>query len=174
MLKNNRGVEGADYGYSIQEHKQEVIMDNHFIQSVFIRKNTPDLRKKLEELGYKSLNSGNTTLDAHNFDGHGNHKHIDEGNAIITSKGDYYGVIYIIDDVTRKGRIDCGTNEYLFLALAALRDDCDYMQWFTDGENRWFKCRSEHRDPMLSINAFDIGYRKATAEELIKYFEEKR
>ena len=26
--------------------------------------------------------------------------------------------------------IDCGTNEILFLSLAALRDDSDYMQWF--------------------------------------------
>lgn len=146
-------------------------MNNHFIQSVFIRKNTADLRKKLEELGYKNLNSGNTTLDAHNFDGRGNHKHIDEGNAIITSKGDYYGVIYCIDDVAKKGRIDCGVNEGLFLALAALREDCDYMQWFTNGEGRWFKCDDEHMDPMSNINAFGIGYHKAKVEELIKRFK---
>ena len=28
------------------------------------------------------------------------------------------------------GRIDCGTNEELFLALAALRDDTNKFQWF--------------------------------------------
>ncbi len=28
------------------------------------------------------------------------------------------------------GSVDCGTNEELFLAIAALRDDSNYMQWF--------------------------------------------
>lgn len=36
-----------------------------FTTSCFIRKNTEELRKKLEELGYNLLNSGDTTLDAH-------------------------------------------------------------------------------------------------------------
>ena len=49
-----------------------------FLQTAFIRKNTPELRKKLEELGYEILNSGNTTLDAHNYDGNGSHKSIEE------------------------------------------------------------------------------------------------
>lgn len=35
-----------------------------FITPCFIRKNTPELRKKLEELRYKLLNSGDKTLDA--------------------------------------------------------------------------------------------------------------
>lgn len=96
-----------------------------FTTPCFIRKNTPELRKKLEELGYEILNSGNTTLDAHNYDGNGSHKSIEEGRAIITSYGNLYGVIYDIDTVTKKGRIDCGTNEELFLAIAALRDDTD-------------------------------------------------
>ena len=33
-----------------------------FTTPCFIRKNTPELRKKLEELGYEILNSGDTTL----------------------------------------------------------------------------------------------------------------
>ncbi len=101
-----------------------------FTTPCFIRKNTPELRKKLEELGYEILNSGNTTLDEHNYDGKGSHKSIEEGKAIITSYGNLYGVIYNVDTVTKKGRIDCGTNEELFLAIAALRDDSNYMQWF--------------------------------------------
>lgn len=101
-----------------------------FTTPCFIRKNTPELRKKLEELGYEILNSGNTTLDAHNYDGNGSHKSIEEGRAIITSYGNLYGVIYDIDTVTKKGRIDCGTNEELFLAIAALRDDKDEHQLF--------------------------------------------
>lgn len=142
-------------------------MDNHFIQQAFIIKNTADLRKKLEELGYKNLNSGNTTLDAHNFDGRGNHKHIDEGGAIVTSGGGYYGVVYIIDDVTRKERIDCGTNEDLFLALAALRDDIDKDQWITDGTGYFFKWK-----PGIYFN-IGSNYHKATVEELIEHFKEE-
>ena len=110
-----------------------------FTTPCFIRKNTPELRKKLEELGYEILNSGNTTLDAHNYDGNGSHKSIEEGRAIITSYGNLYGVIYDIDTVTKKGRIDCGANEPLFLAIAALRDDTDKNQWFTDGD-KWIQC----------------------------------
>lgn len=33
-----------------------------FTTPCFIRKNTQELRKKLEELGYEILNSGNTTF----------------------------------------------------------------------------------------------------------------
>lgn len=58
-----------------------------FTTPCFIRKNAPELRKKLEELRYKLLNSGDTTLDAHNYDGKGSHKSIEEGRAIITSYG---------------------------------------------------------------------------------------
>lgn len=100
-----------------------------FTTPCFIRKNTQELRRGLEELGYNILNSGNTTLDEHNYDGKGSHKSIEEGKAIITSYGNLYGVIYNVDTVTKKGRIDCGMNEELFLAIAALRDDSNYMQW---------------------------------------------
>ncbi len=100
---------------------------------MFYTQNTQELRRGLEELGYEILNFGNTTLDAHNYDGNGSHKSIEEGRAIITFYGNLYGVIYDIDTVTKKGRIDCGTNEELFLAIAALRDDTDKYQWFTDG-----------------------------------------
>lgn len=144
-----------------------MIMDNHFIQPVLIQKNTADLREKLKKLGYKNLNSGNTTLNAHNFDRHGNHKSIGEGGAIITSEGDYYGVIYIIDEVTREGRIDCGTNEDLFLALAALRDDTNNGQWFTDGFGYFFRWKPADN----FTNKY--GYHKATVEELIKHFKEE-
>ena len=37
-----------------------------FTTPCFIRKNTQELRRGLEELGYNILNSGNTTLDEHN------------------------------------------------------------------------------------------------------------
>lgn len=146
-----------------------------FTTPCFIRKNTPELRKKLEELGYEILNSGNTTLDAHNYDGNGSHKSIEEGRAIITSYGNLYGVIYDIDTVTKKGRIDCGTNEELFLAIAALRDDTDKNQWFTDGD-KWILCPEIKFSTYWVYNDIDVNIdtvHKATVDELIEYFKGK-
>lgn len=143
-----------------------------FTTSCFIRKNTEELRKKLEELGYNLLNSGDTTLDAHNYDGKGSHKNIEEGRAIITSYGNLYGVIYNVDAVTKKGRSDCGTNEELFLAIVALRDDTDKNQWFTDGY-LWFKCGDEMCDETIEyyLNKYGRKFHKATVEELINHFK---
>ena len=146
-----------------------------FTTPCFIRKNTQELRKKLEELGYEILNSGNTTLDAHNYDGNGSHKSIEEGKAIITSYGNLYGVIYNVDTVTKKGRIDCGTNEELFLAIAALRDDTDKNQWFTDGD-KWILCPEIKFSTYWVYNDVDVNLdviHKATVDELIEHFKTK-
>ena len=146
-----------------------------FTTQCFIRKNTPELRKKLEELEYEILNSGNTTLDAHNYDGNGSHKSIEEGRAIITSYGNLYGVIYDIDTVTKKGRIDCGTNEELFLAIATLRDDTDKYQWFTDGD-KWILCPKTKFSTYWVYYHIDVNtdtVHKATVNELIEHFKTK-
>lgn len=147
-----------------------------FTTPCFIRKNTPELRIGLEELGYNILNFGNTTLDAHNYDGKGSHKSIEEGKAIITSYGNLYGVIYNVDTVTKKGRIDCGTNEELFLAIAALRDDTDKYQWFTDGD-KWILCPKTKFSTYLVYYHIDVNtdtIHKATVDELIEHFKTKK
>lgn len=143
-----------------------------FTTPCFIRKNTPELRKKLEELGYEILNSGNTTLDAHNYDGNGSHKSIEEGRVIITSYGNLYGVIYDIDTVTKKGRIDCGANEELFLGIAALRDDTSANQYWVFDQDF---------PPHYQKGDFTMGYfhrcscycHVATVNELIELFSQK-
>lgn len=101
-----------------------------FTKSCFIRKNSSQLRKKLRELGYEPFRERE-----------------DEELCIATFA---YGSKYIIiseddfDDTDQSrtwncnGRIDCGTNEELFLAIAALRDDSDKNQWFvTEEEMHW-------------------------------------
>lgn len=146
-----------------------------FTTPCFIRKNTPELRRELEELGYEMLNFGNTTLDGYNYDGNGSHKSIEEGRAIITSYENLYGVIYDIDTVTKKGRIDCGTNEELFLAIAALRDDTDKNQWLTDG-NKWILCPAIKFSSYWVYNDIDVNIdtvHKATVNELIEHFKTK-
>lgn len=79
-----------------------------------------------------------------------------------------------------KKRIDCGTNEELFLALAALQDDTDENQWFVyPPTNYWFKCdkinienfRNEPSIKMSCQGAWLYGNHKATVEELINHFK---
>lgn len=72
------------------------------------------------------------------------------------------------------GYIHCGTNEALFLAIAALRDDTDKNQWFTDG-NLWFKCGDEMCDETIKyyLNRYNREIHKASVEELIEHFKGK-
>ena len=129
-----------------------------FIQPCFIRKNTPEIRKKLKELGYKFSGADHIELDC-----------------IVTfSHHDIFSVFAayrfnIYDDNFRtiwKGYIDCGTNEELFLALSALRDDTDRNQWFTDGGKVWEKSNDE-----LPSHYMQLEGHKATVEEIIDHFK---
>lgn len=142
-----------------------------FITACFIRKNTPELRKKLEELGYKK---------------YGNPFQItDDSKLITTIDGEYVPYNVPLDD----SFIDCGTNEELFLAIAALRDDTDENQWFVAdsplsvsyddavGNDHYFT------EPKGSVFFWNINwmhatiisgnYHKATVEELIEHFKDK-
>lgn len=71
--------------------------------------------------------------------------------------------------------VNCHSNEDLFLAIAALRNDSDYMQWFisegaVDGSGNpvewWVQCTS---DKFTSTDT-NIKWRKANVDELIKHF----
>ena len=153
-----------------------------FTQPCIIRKNTEELREKLKDLGLCLMNSGNTTLDGHNYDGKGNHRSIEEGTAIITYLSPDYGVIYDVDSVALKNRFDCGTNEDLFLAMAALRDDTDKNQWFVyddkddnpdERQILWFICEKDDiRHDMWHDQAY-LDCHKATVQELIQHFKDK-
>lgn len=133
-----------------------------FTTAAFIRRNTPELRKKLEELGYKK---------------YGNPFQItDDSKLITTIDGEYVPYNVPLDD----SFIDCGTNENLFLAIAALRDDTDDSQWFVyPPENSWFICVDDdinyaRENIRESVQAawFHCSH-KATVEELIEHFKEK-
>lgn len=87
------------------------------------------------------------------------------------------------------GSIDCGTNESLFLAISALRDDTNKNQWFVAdsplsvsyddivGNDHYFT------ESKGSVFFWDINwmhatiisgyYHKATVEELIEHFKGK-
>lgn len=138
-----------------------------FTQPCFIRKNTPELRKKLEELGYKFSGADHIELDCIVTFPHHN---------IFSVFAVYHFNIY--DDSFKKvwkGYIDCGTNEELFLALAALRDDTDKNQWIIDEANECFGLEDSmmicDRDDM-NDRAVYTHYRKATVEEIVEHFKE--
>lgn len=152
-----------------------------FTTPCFIRKNTEELRKKLEDLGY-NLAYGRC-IDC---------------SCLATSAfhGQYMSIAEEIYDSTNPhityncaNRKDCGTNEELFLAIAALRDDSNYMQWFiTDsplsvsyddsiGNDHYF---TEPKGSMFfwdenwnHATIISGSYHKATVEELINHFDNK-
>ena len=120
-----------------------------FTQKCFIRKNTPELVKRLEELGYKA------SFSARN--GYGEYLYAFNG---IVVGGEYNAY----DE--RSGFIDCKESEELFLAISALRDDTDNMQWFTDGNGYWQQCIGSFKFPSLAKEKLH----KATVQELIEHF----
>lgn len=123
-----------------------------FTTPCFIRKNTEALRKKLEEIGYKMLSS------------------IEYDN--LECSDNWVNDIKSLNDCNG---IDCGTNEELFLAIAALRDDTDKNQWFTDG-NKWILCPEIKFSTYWVYNDVDVNLdviHKATVNELIEHFKIK-
>lgn len=135
-----------------------------FTTAAFIRKNTPELRNKLGELGYY--------LHPECIDD-------DRGNYLFVNREYYLNrPLGYLEEFSRS--IDCGTNEELFLAIAALRDDTNYMQWFV--------CTSDYKEfdgKEWKVGDFDLNtcpddfdnilphWRKATVNELIEHFKEK-
>lgn len=125
-----------------------------FTTPCFIHKNTPILQERLKNLGYLSLDNDNDKRDGLVADRNGFMYSIFEKNVL--------GSTY-----------NCGINEELFLAIAALRDDTDDSQWFTDGED-WFLCQylkvGMHYQDKPEI-LFD-KWHKASVDELIEHFKQ--
>lgn len=122
-----------------------------FTTPCFIRKNTQELRRGLEELGYKMLSP------------------IEYDN--LECSDNWVNDIKSLNDCNG---FDCGTNEELFLAIAALRDDTDKYQWFTDGD-LWFKCGDEVCNENIEyyLNKYGRKIHKASVDELIEHFKTK-
>ena len=80
------------------------------------------------------------------------------------------------DAMLGRGLIDCGTDIELFKALAAMNDENDREQWFTDTADGFSKCsvdrwldewQPEYHD-RYSI------WRKATVEEIVEHFKNRQ
>lgn len=126
-----------------------------FTQSCFIRKNSPELREKLKKLGY------------YVYDSDMNKDSPAEWCTVIESEAGYAG-IWNKEPANKEKFLDCGENEELFLAIAALRDDNDFMQYFKAAEVDWLLlCRVKYIEDCTTFHEL---YRKLTPEELIEYF----
>jgi hypothetical protein len=143
-----------------------------FTTPCFIRKSTQELRRGLEELGY-SKDYPEWTVDcsiiwAYQYPIKG----FDTPNYVIA---DSFDIPFDKHSALCGKFIDCGTNEELFLAIAALRDDTDKYQWFTDGD-KWILCPKIKFSTYWVYNDVDVNLdviHKATVNELIEHFKTK-
>lgn len=133
-----------------------------FTTSCFIRKNTEELRKKLEDIGYKNACSSN---------------HHD----IIYTDAEHgvYFTTFASNITDDEVSYDCKYNRTLFLAIAALRDDTDNNQWFVmDVEIyvdltkcTWFQATDRDGGKHVGTQIEALYCHKATVEELINHFK---
>lgn len=144
-----------------------------FTNSCIILKNTKHLRDKLEEFGYK------IPLCYSYYEG--------RKRGLLCRPNLAIGVPEDCDDFNldeylknNPHIIDCGTNEDLFLALAALMVDEDYMQFFTDGKDFILCDRQNWIDmyyTLCSGGKYTMDeldkFHKATVQELIQHFKNK-
>lgn len=135
-----------------------------FTTQCFIRKSTYKLMDKLNGLGYRLFGC-----------------ELNEDLCIFTKpECGLYSVEFFsnISHPKESNSIDCGTNEEFFLAIAALRDDTDQFQLFTNGNGDWGRWIDDTNHGGLSGMEFygfpnDLNvnnYHKATVQELIQYF----
>ena len=154
-----------------------------FTQCCYIRKNTPELRKKLKEInGYHEMSETFKLTFSFRYS---------YGECIVHCKsGETTEPLGMLPPSDNPDYIDCGINEGLFLALAALRDDTDMNQWFvldTDvsmaSENfkpkgtfircnrkSWFRDQNKDGKPDL-LSSQNIPAHKASVQELMKHFK---
>lgn len=140
-------------------------MTQKFTTPCFIRKSTVKLRKKLEELGYRLWGA-----------------YLNEDLCIFTEPiNGLYRIEFFsnIPHPEETDAIDCETNEHLFLALAALREDTNKGQWFVmDAEvyadipkGTWFKATDRNGDRHIGTQIDPLHCHKATVEEIINHFK---
>ena len=152
-----------------------------FTTRCFIRKNSKELQEKLDDIGYdicRCVNFENAewlnTLPI---------------NGTVHGKGYFDEEMEFHDWTVEKELnrfvignpkyVDCGENEELFLAIAALRDDSDIHQWFImDIEaylnihvGDWFIATDRIGGKHVGTQIEPLYCHKATVEELINHFK---
>lgn len=135
-----------------------------FTQSIFIRKNTPELRKKLEKLGYNRYPLWMADWS-------------DDDSRYIYLVTDVLYYTYPQEPTKPKNGeyINCGENEELFLALAALRDDTDKNQYWICDKVSVTIGKTYYPGDYIYYQYDEFfdkqNWHKATVEEIIEHFK---
>ena len=135
-----------------------------FTTKCFIRKSTKDLTDKLHRIGNRCgrgfwHSEINTLLLC--------------GNTQYRCLEDEWGNS---ESIISRGYIDCGVNEDLFLAIAALRDDSDVYQYFVNEKGVFVFCNQSELKHVIDNSEDWCDYsvsefHKATVAELIEHFK---
>lgn len=128
-----------------------------FTQSAFVRVEDPEQRKELcgwlESNGYRPSRAL---------------KMIEYVSCVFVDNGK----VSVSENTTylkrRLHAIDCGTHTAMFRALAALRDDSDYRQWFITPGGCWRMCSCGSWSDDRRLSAV---WRKATPAEIVEHFK---
>ncbi len=138
-----------------------------FTSKCFIRVNKPYIIDRLIDLGYVKALFDEEYAES-------------EAYGLIVDQGDIAPLVHGIQEMELMftyGFIDCDENVGLFLALAALRDDSDYMQWFINDYGYCNICCDKNVEDYKSgygkqmYRIIDETYHKMSAEELIEHAE---
>lgn len=166
----------------------------NFLTPAFVRVNDPEKRKELTEwlkgIGYYicscCLFEGWNTLHCRGIDRleiayevHGICDYDEETRYSIDQ-------FKAEEGAKEHPAVDCGENVELFKALAAMNNENDREQWFTNGED-WALSMYDDFDGCMTTAAEceagnvgcytyceEYGFRKATAEEIVEYFKTKK
>lgn len=150
--------------------KKEGGFDTMFTQPCFINKNTKELKYALKDLGYKDDTNIWCTKSRKTYA-----YHYPFSSAIFLN-ADSLDIPFAKGSSLRGKFIDCGDNEDLFLAIAAMNDENDYMQWFVcDDGVSMFRIDQKRFSADKFVHEYmtgwdTTGYRKATVKELIEEF----
>lgn len=123
--------------------------------------NTPEMREWIESLGYRNFYNkydGDTICTV--FDRSYDCRNYKIGQTLFSV------YLKMIEP------IDCRSNPQLFKAITAIREENDYIQWFTDGYS-WELCKIESADIQLWIEYYRTFPHKATISELQEHFKLK-
>lgn len=167
-------------------------MTPQFTTPCFIRKSTPELRKKLEEMGYLACSCA--TMKDHEWL-HCANEHLNTSGTVHGIRTTYDHDLNIVPSeqflFENEHNTDCGTNEALFLDLAWMRKDTDKNQLYIANKDTkapaliWgemFRCDKDKcngfvfQDPRPKGKEYFIGMgliRRATAQEIINYYKQK-
>lgn len=137
-----------------------------FTQTAFVRVDDTEQRKELcgwlESIGYRPSRALKMIKYV-------SYVFVDNGKVSVSENTTYLK--------RRLHAIDCGDNIEMFCALAALRDDSDYLQWFVcqkdKGDNKSFvQCTVDNITKWYYMRWYYLC-RKATPAEIVEHFKEQ-